>query len=98
MALSAFVSLGSPLGIRTLLFDRLDPAPQRGVGLWPQGLDTWVNIADRGDVVALVKCLQPLFGDGVRDRCVDNGAKAHDARPYLTAVETGEAIASALAS
>jgi hypothetical protein len=91
-----FVSLGSPLGIRTLLFDRLDPRPEGGIGAWPGSVRSWVNIADRGDVVALVKQLRVRFGDRVQDRAVHNGARAHDVAPYLTAQETGAAIAASL--
>jgi pimeloyl-ACP methyl ester carboxylesterase len=91
-----FVSLGSPLGVRNLLFDRLNPPPERGIGAWPGSIQSWVNIADRGDVVALVKRLRARFGDRVQDRMVDNGARAHDVGPNLTAQETGEAIAASL--
>jgi hypothetical protein len=91
------VSLGSPLGIRNLIFDRLDPLPRSGMGVWPGSVETWTNIADQGDVVALYKQLRPLFGEKVRDIEVHNGATAHDVTPYLTAVETGHAIAAGLA-
>lgn len=93
-----FVTLGSPLGIRNLIFDRLRPAPVDGRGVFPAGVEAWWNITDTGDVVALVKKLSPLFGDGgrVRDAVVHNGSKAHDVVPYLTAVETGRAISQGL--
>ncbi|MFF8960408.1 hypothetical protein [Streptomyces sp. NPDC014894] len=93
----ALVTLGSPLGVRNLVFDRLEPPPGGGSGPWPPPVRRWVNIADRGDVVALAKELAPLFGDRVRDVLVHNGARAHDVRPYLTARETGAALAEALA-
>jgi hypothetical protein len=95
------VTLGSPLGIRRLIFDRLQPPPALGSsggepqGCWP-GDVAWVNIADAGDVVALVKDLRPMFGDRVEGWLIDNGATAHDIGPYLTAAETGRAIGSAL--
>lgn len=92
----ALVTLGSPLGIRNLIFDRLRPAPTAGRGCWPPSVTRWTNIADRGDVVALVKDLSSSFGARVTDVRVHNGAKAHDVRPYLTAVETGQAIAAAI--
>jgi pimeloyl-ACP methyl ester carboxylesterase len=92
----SFVTLGSPLGIRRLVFDRLEPSPAGGRGNWPQSATRWTNIADRGDVVALAKKLAPLFGDRVTDVPVHNGAKAHDAKSYLTAKETGQAIAEGL--
>jgi hypothetical protein len=56
----------------------------------------WVNIADNGDVVALTKQLNPLFEGTIEDKLVYNGTEAHDARRYLTAVETGEAILAGL--
>jgi pimeloyl-ACP methyl ester carboxylesterase len=92
----ALVTLGCPLGIRNLVFDRLRPSPEYGGGHFPAGAATWTNIADNGDVVALVKRLAPLFGDRVQDMLVDNGSNAHDISPYLTAVQTGHAIAEGL--
>ncbi|MGX9884317.1 hypothetical protein [Streptomyces sp. NPDC002276] len=92
----ALVTLGSPLAVHGLVLDRLQPAPRDGRARWPAPVKHWTNIADRGDVVALTKELAPAFGDRVTDLLVHNGAKAHDVRPYLTARETGRAIASAL--
>ena len=102
-AIDTFVTLGSPLGIRRLIFDRLSPPPRAEcpggplMGAWPVPVRRWVNIADEGDVVALIKDLRSRFGERVEGFLVDNGAHAHDARPYLCAVETGRAIADALA-
>ena len=90
------ITLGSPLGIPNLIFDALDPAPSGGRGAWPGQVQHWTNISDDGDVVALVKKLGPLFGDALVDVRVVNGATAHDIMPYLTARETGEAIANGL--
>ncbi|KOV87629.1 GPI inositol-deacylase [Nocardia sp. NRRL S-836] len=94
----ALVTLGSPLGIANLVFDRLEPSPVAGRGVWP-GDDNvvWTNIADAGDVVALVKDLRPRFGERVRNAVVHNGAKAHAVVPYLTDQLTGTAIAEGLA-
>ena len=44
-----------------------------------------------------MKRLAPLFGERVQDLLVNNGSKAHDVSPYLTAVQTGHAIAEGLA-
>ena len=97
------VTLGSPLGIPNLIFDRLQPAPLSAApagsgprGRWPGPGRSWVNVADQGDVVALVKDLRGGFGPGVDCWVVDNGATAHDVGLYLTAVETGRAIAVGL--
>jgi hypothetical protein len=91
-----FVTIGSPLGIANMIFDKLQPAPTAGVGEWPQGIVRWFNIADKGDVVALVKQLSGLFGPAIKDRLIDNGVKAHDATRYLTSKELGDAVASGL--
>jgi len=90
-SVKVFVTLGSPLGIKQLIFDRLEPKPQ-AKGHWPGSVERWINIADGGDVVALEKQLNPLFDGLVEDKLVDNGAAAHDASNYLTAAETGAAI------
>lgn len=90
------VTLGSPLGIRNVIFDRLQPAPKEGMGAWPGSVQHWVNIADERDLVALVKRLGGRFGGRVEDHLISNGAQAHAIGPYLTAMETGHAIARAL--
>lgn len=97
------VTLGSPLGVRNLIFDRLRPAPAPPGdgggprGAWPAPVRRWTNITDSGDVVALVKDLRPCFGDQIRGFVVHNAAKAHDISPYLTTPEAGEAISAGLA-
>jgi len=88
------VTLGSPLGIRKLIFDVLTPRPVGGVGASP-AVRRWVNVADNGDIVALVKDLAPLF-KGVEDVRVYNGWQSHDGTRYLNSKPVGEAIAAAL--
>lgn len=88
------VTLGSPLGISNLIFDALTPKPENGQGVWPN-VKQWFNIADKGDIVALEKELAPRFGSVV-DQPVYNGWKSHSAERYLTAPETGHAIATGL--
>lgn len=92
------VTVGSPLGIPNLIFDRLVPPPENLVGCWPVGLATWTNISAKGDFVALQRHLAKCFGDRVVDVAVDNESDAHDALRYLTARETGQAIRDGLAS
>lgn len=109
----ALVTIGSPLGIRNLIFDRLQPAPAetRGprtgllpggrvvkTGVWPGGEDlAWTNLAGTGDTVALVKDLRLLFGERLRSGVLENGMHAHDATSYLTDALCGKAIAEGLA-
>jgi hypothetical protein len=95
------VTLGSPLGIPNLVFERLTPAPTGGVGAWPGGVAGWVNLADPDDHVALRKQLAPLFpgpngGAGVQDRLVDNGDEPHASSRYLNAEPTGAALGRVL--
>lgn len=93
------VTLGSPLGVRRLIFDRLRPEPdENGTGRWPGSVVSWTNIADDGDVVALRKNLSELFGERVRTTLVHCGAQAHDVTRYLTAEAVGQAIASGIAN
>ncbi|MEU6065875.1 MULTISPECIES: hypothetical protein [Streptomyces] len=90
----ALVTIGSPLGMR-MIYERLLPEP----GGWPGDASTlrWTNVVDEGDVVAAVRDLSLFFGTGVRGKAVHNGSHAHDATLYLTARETGEAVAEGLA-
>lgn len=90
------VTLGSPLGMRSVIFERLMPEPVAGVGAWPNGIRRWSNIADPGDIIALPGTLASKFGDKVIDRRVANGARMHDLLRYLTAPTTGAAIAAGL--
>jgi hypothetical protein len=95
--IKAFITLGSPLGIPHLVLGRLVPHPIAGAGVFPDNVERWTNVADEGDIVALTKALDPLFGGPIHDLRINNGARAHDASRYLTTVETGRAIAAALA-
>jgi len=89
-----FVTVGSPLGIRNVVFDLLTPRPVNGRGERPKAR-RWVNISDRGDLVALEKELASLF-DGVEDIPMHNGWRSHDVIRYLTAAETGKAVSLGL--
>lgn len=94
------VTLGSPLGIPNVIFDKLTPAPISGAGAWP-GVDSWVNVADRDDIVALRKDLAPLFPGSLRhqavlDRLVDNGDEPHAIDRYLNTRQTGSALGDVL--
>lgn len=92
----SFVSLGSPLGIRTHVFDRLRPAPGTPYGCWPGAVTQWTNVSATRDFVALQPRLATAFGPRVADVAVDNGRHPHDAERYLTAVEVSRAIRGGL--
>jgi hypothetical protein len=99
--ITLFITLGSPLGIRNVIFDKLTPRPQAKRGAWPEAVTSWVNVADKDDVVALRKKLAPLFPPptGVKpivDADIDNGDEPHAVTRYLNAKPTGAALATAL--
>ncbi|URM97368.1 hypothetical protein LUW76_25115 [Actinomadura madurae] len=96
----ALVTLGSPLGLRHLVYNRLRPAPEEGPdgfrARWPGSVRTWTNIVDAGDVIAVVEDIRPFFSDRITQIRVHNGSRAHDMRSYLTDQATGRAIAAGL--
>jgi hypothetical protein len=95
------VTLGSPLGIPNVVFDKLTPSPTGGAGAWPGELAGWANVADPDDIVALRKDLAPLFpgsapGQAVADRLVDNGDEPHAIDRYLNTRQIGSALGDLL--
>lgn len=98
------MTLGSPLGLSTIIYDRILPQPP----VYPEGVHRWVNIADRNDLVAAEPDLARLFpitktagatmnGEWLADRTVDNGAGPHEGEYYLRKRKVGIPIAKALA-
>lgn len=90
--LPLLVTLGSPLGLDTIVFDRLVPKPPG----YPNQLQHWVNAADPDDLVAADPALGGRFGQSVKDIPVDNGAQPHSAAHYLSKSEVGREIGAAL--
>jgi hypothetical protein len=97
----ALLTLGSPLGLRTIVYDKLRPQPSHV----PPTVNRWDNLVDRDDLVAAHLDLAPYFppanGSTVTPLTgppLDNGAKPHDARHYLTKKTTGQIITDALRS
>jgi hypothetical protein len=95
--LPLLLTLGSPLGLRTIVTDRLRPPPS-----FPPRVGRWANVADRDDVVAAEPDLRPLFAndpaassrfEGV---LVDNGSAPHSPVHYLGKIAVGRAIIEAL--
>lgn len=94
--LPLLVTLGSPLGLRNIVYDLLQPQPPSV----PPLVRRWTNVADRDDLVAARLDLDRHFpgADGVLHSTytVDNGAHPHDATFYLTAREVGRHVGQAL--
>lgn len=96
----ALLTMGSPLGLRTVIYDRLRPQPCTV----PKAVASWHNLVDRDDLVAAHLDLAPYFppfpgGDvaPITEEPLDNGASPHDSTHYLTKAITGGLVAKALA-
>lgn len=94
LSVEAFITLGSPLAMRKVVFDRLTPRPLEK-GIRPAGVHQWVNIADRGDFVAVpVGRFRDRF-EGV-DLDLESSIHVldpHTARSYLRCPEFARTIA-----
>ena len=90
------VTLGSPLAMPGVVFDRLDPKPADGQGQRPPGVAAWANLADIGDLVAIPRDgLSPHFTGVTSDNpaiTIDKSA-FHAVARYLAASETAEVLA-----
>jgi hypothetical protein len=97
----ALLTLGSPLGLHTIIYERLRPQPPHV----PAAVTRWDNLVDGDDLVAAHLDLSPYFppapGSTVRPTtppAIDNGAKPHDATHYLAKRSVGRIVAAALES
>lgn len=61
LEIDLLITLGSPLGMRNVVFERLLPAPINGRGERPKGVRRWVNIADKDDIAAIPPGLRDSF-------------------------------------
>ncbi|WP_433256246.1 hypothetical protein ACQPYK_16860 [Streptosporangium sp. CA-135522] len=55
------ITLGSPLGMRNVIFERLLPTPVNGRGRRPPSVGRWVNVADKDDIAAIPAALRERF-------------------------------------
>lgn len=96
--LPLLVTIGSPLGLDTVVYDRINPHPP----VFPSAVGTWLNAADTDDLVAAEPDLARKFsaskppGSELICTKVDNGAKPHSAGHYLTKAVVGASVATAL--
>lgn len=92
------VTLGSPLAMPTVVYDRLDPSPRDRPARKPPGVARWVNIADPGDVVSILRPIGRYF-EGV-DQDLDPSihvADCHFARHYLSSPTLAAVIGGEMA-
>ncbi|WP_165071405.1 alpha/beta hydrolase family protein [Paludisphaera rhizosphaerae] len=95
--LPLLTTIGSPLGLRTIVTERLDPSPS-----FPPLVQSWLNHANLEDVVAAEPDLTPLFGRDVpaasRLTCshYQEAGNAHRSETYLGREIIARAVAEAL--
>jgi hypothetical protein len=96
--LPLLLTLGSPLGLKQIVYHRLDPQPPT----FPAKVKRWVNVADREDFVASTLNLKPLFSPAPSEAAfdnvesVDNGNAPHALTRYLSKKIVGSAIVQAM--
>jgi hypothetical protein len=93
------ITLGSPLGLHTIVYERLHPQPPS----FPANLQRWVNVADQDDFIAAEPHLEGLFGRSMPTGAVfdggytvDNGADPHNANFYLGKAQVGRPLGEVL--
>lgn len=89
LRIDRLITLGSPLSMPGVVFERLRPEPLDGRGGRPPGVASWINLADIGDIVAV-----PRGGLGRRFEGVAADLEItianwgfHKVRDYLAAAE-----------
>ena len=92
--LPLLVTLGSPLGVETVVLQRLRPPAS-----FPAQVRRWVNVADTDDLVAAEPNLTSLFAATMPREAifegaytVDNGAEPHSAKFYLGKDHVGRPV------
>jgi hypothetical protein len=93
--LPLLLTLGSPLGLQTIVYQRLRPQPPG----FPPAVRRWVNIADQDDFIAAEPNLEGLFHAGMPagttfegGYTVDNGADPHNSDFYLGKAQVGKPL------
>jgi hypothetical protein len=84
------VTLGSPLGLRSIQNGLSQATVERRPGL-PPGVRRWVNVYDPGDPVTCAGGLARAWQE-VSDQEVDNGDDPHRVERYLGKKATGAAV------
>lgn len=97
-ALPMLLTIGSPLGLDSIVYPRLRPSPPT----FPPAVHRWVNVAHPDDIIAVEPCLERLFpsadGRRVEDHTPASRREHHAADGYLEQPEVGKAIGDALTS
>jgi hypothetical protein len=92
--MTTLITLGSPLGLRSIREGMSQQARDRIPNL-PPGIQRWVNIYDPRDAVSLAGGLAGCWLK-VEDKTVDNGQERHAVTRYLGKKVTGQTVVEAL--
>lgn len=88
------LTIGSPLAMPGVVFERLEPTMPGGRGQRPPNVRQWINLADIGDLVALPRDgLSPYFNGVRRDHQITIGTwDFHSAEGYLRCPDVSRAL------
>jgi len=90
------LTLGSPLGLETIVYERLVPQPPS----YPRDVARWANIADLDDLIAADPNLAPRFVPppaGRLESMLVRNTSPHAATDYLATPEVGRPVGETLA-
>ena len=97
-SLPMLITIGSPLGLDTIVYPRLRPPPP----MFPALVRQWINVAHSDDIIAVEPRLASLFPSTdsrhVEDLAPSSPRAHHNATTYLEQPEVGHAVAEALSS
>jgi pimeloyl-ACP methyl ester carboxylesterase len=95
-SLPMLLTIGSPLGIGTVVYPRLRPTPP----VFPPSVRRWVNVAHPDDIIAVEPRLARFFPSPdsrrVEDHCPISQREHHNAITYLEQPVVGQAVAEVL--
>lgn len=93
LSVDLLITLGSPLGMNEVVYQRLTPAPSGARHGRPPGVRRWINIADIGDLVAVPADLSRRF-EGVEQHGPLRmpGFDFHRVKSYLACPEVRDLI------
>ncbi len=77
-----FITMGSPLGHKNVIFNKLKPTPNEQ-GQWP-GVKRWINVSRENDLIASPKEINPHFKGHIEDIILPSKHDPHMVQNYLS--------------
>ena len=94
LSVDLLLTLGSPLGMPDVVYNRLQPPTISGQSQRPPGVSNWINLADPGDLIAIPRRLSSRFHGIQADlEPVIHAFDFHKVKNYLANPTTGAALA-----